>query len=289
MTPPDRTPDQLGDSPGEVHAPDSPAVLRPFKRAINDFPVGAPCWADLLVTDVPKAQEFYSELLGWTWRPGDESTGGYAVATLDDHPMAGVSHRPESAPIANQWVTYLRTTGAQGLGAAVVDLGGKALTKPTRLGRLGRSIVATDPNGAVFGGWEAGSMPGFGLIGPPGTPVWNELLSRDYERIQDFQARLFRHTFTEMGEPGEARWSTAQTRDGNPAYGLSEIGEEFAGAVAPHWITAFRPHDLVSGIGITLQHGGDVLYGPYDGPFGLGAVLRGPQGEVFSLLLPDEH
>jgi hypothetical protein len=36
-----------------------------------------------------------------------------------------------------------------------------------------------------------------------------------------------------------------------------------------------------------LDLGARLLQGPFDGPYGVGAVLSGPEGEVFSLLVPD--
>ena len=36
-----------------------------------------------------------------------------------------------------------------------------------------------------------------------------------------------------------------------------------------------------------LTLGATLLQGPFDGPYGLGAVLQGPEGEVFSLLLAE--
>ena len=58
------------------------------------YPYGAPCWVDLLVSDVDRAQAFYSELFGWRWLTGDAASGGYTMALLGDHPVAGLSHRP---------------------------------------------------------------------------------------------------------------------------------------------------------------------------------------------------
>lgn len=255
---------------------------------IADFPSGAPCWSDLLVTDTEMAKAFYSAVLGWVWRPGDAETGGYEVATVDGHPVAGISHRPEDAPIASQWTTYLRTFGAQSAGEAALRHGGRPMTAPVRLGRLGRTLIARDPSGALFGLWEPGALPGYGAIGPAGTPVWNELLTKHYDQVQTFYSALFRHTYTEEAEPGQARWSTARTRDGNPAYGLSEIGADFGDLVKPHWIVAFRPDDLVHDVSVALDFGATLLHGPYEGPYGVGAVLRGLEGEVFSLLVPHE-
>ena len=82
--------------------------MRDLNLTVPDYPYGSPCWVDLLVSDVPRAQTFYSELFGWRWLAGDPATGGYTMALLDGHPVAGISRKPETAPIPSPWTTYLR-------------------------------------------------------------------------------------------------------------------------------------------------------------------------------------
>lgn len=35
------------------------------------FQAGAPCWIDLMTSNVQTAQEFYGPLLGWEFQTGD--------------------------------------------------------------------------------------------------------------------------------------------------------------------------------------------------------------------------
>lgn len=37
--------------------------MRDLNLTVPDYPYGSPCWVDLLVSDVPRAQTFYSEAL----------------------------------------------------------------------------------------------------------------------------------------------------------------------------------------------------------------------------------
>ena len=69
--------------------------MRDLNLTVPDYPYGSPCWVDLLVSDVPRAQTFYSELFGWRWLAGDPATGGYTMALLDGHPVAGISRKPD--------------------------------------------------------------------------------------------------------------------------------------------------------------------------------------------------
>ena len=92
----------------------TPHPMPDLNLTVPDYPYGAPCWVDLLVSDVDRAQSFYSDLFGWRWLAGDTATGGYTMALLDGHPVAGISRKPVGAPIASQWTTYLRVGADRG-------------------------------------------------------------------------------------------------------------------------------------------------------------------------------
>ncbi len=253
---------------------------------VPDYPYGAPCWVDLLVSDVERAQGFYSGLFGWRWRSGDAATGGYTMALLDGHPVAGISRKPAGAPIASQWTTYLRVGQSEVAAAAIEDYGGRVLGRPVSIGGLARTFIALDPGGAYFGVWEAGDLPGCGLLDAPGSLTWNELLTRDYDRVQAFHLGVFDHEFTDETEQDGPRWATARTGDGNPAYGLAAIGDDWPPEIPSHWMASFATDDVVPALAASVDLGATVVQGPFDGPYGVGAVLSGPEGEVVSILVP---
>ena len=261
--------------------------MRDLNLTVPDYPYGSPCWVDLLVRDVPRAQAFYSNLFGWQWLAGDPSTGGYTMALLDGHPVAGISRKPDSAPIPSQWTTYLRVGDIEVAARAINAYGGRTLGRPVAIGALSHTLIAVDPGGSYFGVWEPGDLPGSGVLDEPGSLTWNELLTRDYDRVQGFQTAVFGHEFTDETEPGGPRWATAHTGDGNPAFGLAEIDDEWPREIPPHWVASFATRNVVPGVARALDLGARLLQGPFDGPYGVGAVLSGPEGEVFSLLVPD--
>ena len=52
---------------------------------------GAPCWLDLMTSDVDRAKDFYGKLLGWEFEQGDEEKyGGYVTATKNGELVAGI-------------------------------------------------------------------------------------------------------------------------------------------------------------------------------------------------------
>lgn len=258
-----------------------------LRLTIPWYPPGSPCWVDLLVGDLPAAQRFYSALFGWEWRPGDASTGGYTIAVLDGHPVAGISRKPATARVPNQWTTYLRVSDLTSTGWAVRKHGGRVLGRPAHLGRLGNTQIVTCPGGAYFGLWEPDELPGCGLIDHAGSLTWNELMAHDFDGALRFHAQVFGHAFTEHSDPDSPRWATAHTGDGNPAFGISQIGWEWPVDIPPHWVTSFATTSVVPAIAKALDLGGTLLHGPFDGPYGMGALLRGVEGEVFSILVPD--
>jgi uncharacterized protein len=261
--------------------------MRDLFLTVPDYPYGSPCWVDLLVADVPRARAFYTGLFGWEWLSGDPATGGYTMALLDGHPVAGISRKPETAPVPSQWTTYLRVGDIAAAARAIRAHGGRTMGRPVPIGALSRTLIAVDPGGAYFGVWEPGDLPGSGLLDEPGSLTWNELLTRAYDRVQLFHTGVFGHAFTDETEPDGPRWATAHTGDGNPAYGLAEIGDEWPATIPAHWVASFATRDVEAGLARALDLGATVLQDPFDGPYGMSAVLSGPEGEVFSLLVPD--
>jgi hypothetical protein len=209
------------------------------------------------------------------------------MALLGDHPVAGISRKPEHARVPSQWTTYLRSGDIQAAASAITSQGGRPLGRPVAIGALARTLVAVDPGGAYFGVWEPGDLPGSGVLDAPGSLTWNELLTRDYDTVLDFYENIFAHGFVDETEPGGPRWSTAHTGDGNPAFGLSEIADDWPAEIPPHWVASFATLEVVPTLARALELGATLLQGPYDGPYGLGAVIAGLEGEVFSVLVPD--
>ena len=251
------------------------------------YPAGAPCWVDLLVSDVPRAQQFYSELFGWQWRPGDADTGGYTLALLDGHPVAGVSRRPPTARVASQWTTYLRVVDLPTAGWKIEEQGGRLLGRPAQLGRLASTQIVQGRGGTLFGLWEPLELPGCGLLDVDGALTWNELMAHDFDGTLRFHATVFGQAFTEHSDPESSRWATAHTGDGNPSFGVSQIGWEWPVDIPPHWVASFATSHAVPTIAKALDLGATLVQGPFDGPYGMGALLRGLEDELIGILVPD--
>ncbi len=111
---------------------------------------GSFCWNELYTRDVPRAQEFYSTVFGWTIDEQQMDMGPYTVFKLGDHPVAGgmnMGFLPDSVP--PHWLTYFAVDNTDATVSKARELGAQILAgpQPTPLGPM---AVIQDPVGAAF-------------------------------------------------------------------------------------------------------------------------------------------
>ncbi|TCK61149.1 VOC family protein [Curtobacterium sp. PhB136] len=245
---------------------------------------GSPCWSDLGVGDVPAARDFYAGVFGWRFEDGPPESGGYVMALLDDRPVAGVGPlMGEGQPVS--WTAYLATDDADTTATAVTSAGGTVVTPPFDVMDVGRMAVAADPTGAVFGLWQGRAHDGYGLVNQAGAPCWNEVHTRDAEAAKTFYATLFGYTYDVFGDPAEP-YAAAKLHPEDPAPvdGVFTPPGGLPDGVPGYWLTWFGSTDTDATVATVTAHGGSVLMGPFDSPFGRSAVVAGAQGEVFAVV-----
>src|SRR4026209_2020374 len=86
------------------------SAAAPELPPLNDPPTSARLpgkfvWVDLLTPDVARAEAFYGQLFGWTFR----QTGDYTLAFLGEEPMAGMLRVAAKAGESRsaRWVGYV--------------------------------------------------------------------------------------------------------------------------------------------------------------------------------------
>ena len=72
----------------------------------DNVPAGAPCWVDLMSSDVEKSKAFYGELFGWTADEPNPEFGGYTNFRKDGEQVAGLMTAQE-AGMPDVWSVYL--------------------------------------------------------------------------------------------------------------------------------------------------------------------------------------
>ncbi len=137
-------------------------------------------------------------------------------------------------------------------------------------GELGTAALAADPEGAVFGLWQAARHPGFGIRHKAGTFGWAELYARDTETANTFYGGLF--TDALFGP------------DAAPDFGRAPVSDVFPVEMPPHFLVHFRVEDLTAVLGTVHRLGGRVQVPPFETSYGKVAVVTDNQGASFALL-----
>jgi predicted enzyme related to lactoylglutathione lyase len=228
---------------------------------------GVPCWVDAQLPDVEAGKRFYGELFGWAF---EEAYGSAVWALLDGERVAALTPKTDGR-MPSVWTVYFATPDARALAGRVRQAGGQVVTAPVEVGAgLGTAALVTDPQGAVFGLWEAGTHAGFGRRHEPGTFAWAELYARDTEAANTVYGGLFHDA---LFGPGA-----------EPDFGRAAVGEVFAEMMPPHFVVHFRVEDCAAALGRVARLGGRVQVPPFETSYGTVAVVTDNQGASFALL-----
>ena len=245
------------------------------------WPEGTPCWVDLAVDDFGQAQEFYGEVFGWDVPVGLPEFGGYATATKDGHPVAGLAPkmRPDQ-PTA--WTVYLASDDVDATVRTIRENHGKVHADPMDVSDMGRMALAVDPGGAFFGLWQSGKHTGFQLASEPGSVAWHENYSRDWEANKDFYAAVFGWQYDDMSEGG-VEYAAFKVGD-RPAGGIGRLGDDLPLEMSAYWNVYFTVEDTDATIAAMRRLGGLVVRDAWDTPYGRMAEVADNQGAPFLLM-----
>ncbi|MCT4352476.1 VOC family protein [Streptomyces sp. Je 1-79] len=243
---------------------------------------GTPSWVSLMVHGLDATQEFYGALFGWEFAPGPQQLGPYVRALLDGQEVAGIGQLPPDRHLPVAWTTYLATDDADETAEAIRCCGGTVAVGPLDAGDAGRLAICSDPVGAVFGVWQAGIHHGTAAAGPPGTPVWNELLTYETSAVGKFYRTVFRYE-AEPVVSADFDYLTLHL-DGRPVAALQGLGTALPRDRGAHWLTYFEVTDTDAAARLVTELGGHVLRPPREGSAGRVALVADPEGAVFSIV-----
>ncbi|MET7287888.1 VOC family protein [Streptomyces sp. NPDC005573] len=244
----------------------SEPVGTPSSPGSPEYGEGVPCWVDAQLSDVEAGRRFYGELFGWTF---EEAAGGSVWALLDGAPVAALAPKSDGR-MPTVWTVYFATPDAHALGRRITASGGQLVTAPFPVDGLGTTALAADPEGAVFGLWQPGSHPGFGLRHAADTFVWAELYTRDTAAANRFYGALFHDALFGAGA--------------EPDFGRAEVTDVFPAEMPPHFLAHFRVADLAEALATVRRLGGRVQAPPFEASYGRVAVVTDNQGASFALL-----
>lgn len=243
----------------------------------DSYAPGLFCWVDLSTTDTEAAKAFYGALFGWT----AQDVPNYAFFQLDGATVAGLAElQPQAreAGMPPSWSSYVRVEDADAVCARAAELGGTVRSAPLQIGDSGRMAVLADPQGAVFLLWEPAGFAGAELVNTPGSFTWNDLQTSDPESASGFYRDLFGWEIAATEGAGGQYFTISN--EGRMNGGLMRSPQE---GVPPYWMTYFGVDRADGAIARAQEAGGGLLAGPMDLPAGRIAVLRDPQGAVFTV------
>jgi len=248
----------------------------------NDAPLGAPCWLDLLTSDLQRAQDFYGTVFGWTFESAGPEYGGYVNAAKDGHQVAGLMANFPESQSPDRWSTYFHTADINATASAVAEAGGATVMGPHEVPVQGFMSLATDPAGAAFGAWQPLEHHGFQVIGEAGAPVWHQLTTRDFRAAVDFYRKVFGWRTEVVSDTDEFRYTTAWFGD-QQLLGVMD-GTGFLPEDEPSaWTTFFGAEDVDKTLRLITDNGGAVVRHAEDTPYGRLAAATDPTGTAFNL------
>jgi hypothetical protein len=196
--------------------------------------------------------------------------------------VAGIGPKQGPPGTPSTWTTYLASDDAGETAGRVKAAGGQVLVEPMDVMDVGRMAVAADPGGAVFGIWQARSHTGFGLADEPGSVIWNENMSREFDRNKAFYQAAFGYEVADMEGTG-FRYATLRV-GGRDVAGLGELDSSFPAEIPAHWMAYFAVTNTDTTAAAASAAGGGVMRPPWDTPYGRMAIITDDQEAVFALI-----
>ena len=251
---------------------------------------GTPCWVDLMSPDVDGSKAFYTAVFGWDAADQLDDDGNriYVMFTKDGKSVAGLGGQPpgmgEMPPV---WNSYIATADVAITTDKVTAAGGSVIMPGMQVMEAGEMAIFTDPTGAAFSVWKAGTHIGAELCNEPNTYSWNELLTRDIDASLAFYADVFGWTFDAQEMPNGTYHVIAGGESGGLG-GIMAMPDEMPPEVPNHWGVYFTVADVEASVGAVEGAGGQVVFGPMAIPgVGTMATIHDPASGSFSMMQPE--
>jgi hypothetical protein len=241
---------------------------------------GAPCWIDLMTSDVERSRTFYGELFGWTAAEPNDQFGGYFMFLNNDIPVAG-----GMGSSTDVWSVYLSSDDVAKTAEKATALGATLICAPMPVADLGTMIVIGDPTGGTIGSWQAGTFQGLSTIAESGYPGWFELHTRDYAGALSFYREVFGWETQVVSDVPDFKYTIAVDGELQLAGVMEDSG--LPDGVNGRWDVYFGVDDTDAALAKVVELGGAVAMDAVDTPYGRPGVATDPMGARFSLVGPN--
>lgn len=247
--------------------------------------INRPVWFDLSTSDLEAAKRLYSELFGWSFMDSGPPLGHYTMAyTPAGRAAAAIAPKmPGQEHMPTVWTVYFGTADMKESVRRITTLGGSIMVPPMHIPESGHMAIAVDPDGAVFGLWQADPFPGAGVESEHGAMCWCEVNSRHAEGNAKFYSQVFdleSHAIDMDGTP------YITLHDGEPAVcGVMQMASE-GDDMPPNWMPYFFVDDLAKANATWTKHGGRLVAGPIASPYGTIMTVEDAQGAYCCYMSP---
>lgn len=246
---------------------------------------GSFCWADLATDEPDSAKTFYAEVFGWEAVDTPTDVGiPYTMLMRGGKPVCALyGMGPDQGGVPPHWQSYVLVPDVDAVSGAVEGHGGTVLMPPMDVMDAGRMAMVQDPTGAVLGLWQPARHVGAALWNEPGAICWNELLTRDPDRAEQFFRALFGWSTRTSGKLMEGRYRLILNGEAE-AGGMMPIEPEW-GPMPSNWTVYFGVEDCDATVAEAERRGGKLLFPAMEiEDVGRFAYLQDPRGAVFAVI-----
>lgn len=230
-------------------------------------------WVDLVTNDRQASKEFFSKLLGWTFK----DYGAYQMAMSGTKPVSGIIEDKEllSGYKNSYWIISASVSDVDAVSKKINDKGGKILSTPMKITGRGTTAVVQDAQGAIFSilhnpsGDPKATKPKFGQW------MWAELWTNDVRSAVSFYSDVLPCT-------------TRPNADEEDYFILKSKNYDFAGITElplknenPIWIPVLRVTDPESIANKAIELGGSIMINPMVISGNKVALIATPHGAPF--------
>lgn len=137
------------------------AAVAEAKAAEARSEVGTVWWSELVARDLPRATDFYANVIGWKTkavdiedasRPAAKDAAAYTLFVADGNDVAGAKSIDEDfAAKGPMWLTYFQVDNVDAAVKRAIASGGSVIVEAFNAGTSARTAVIADAEGNAFG------------------------------------------------------------------------------------------------------------------------------------------